>query len=790
MKVFRRQLLLVVLVVVLSCALGAVYILTTPKRFSSTAEMVIDSRKTQLLQQQNPMGAEAPIDSAMVDSQVEIMKSENIALAVIKDLHLKDNKEFLGGGGGLISAILGMFSFDEKKAPSDYDLTRAAVVRLQGMLTIKRRALSYVIEVACQSEDPGLSAQIANAVPEAYIVDSLESKYQASRRAATWLQDRLNELRAQASAAERAVVDFKAKNNIVDAGGRLLNEQQLSEVNSSLTISRATTAEAQARLDRIDDILRNSKDDALVNDIATVTDTLRNEVINRLRTQYLDLSAKQSNWSQRYGSQHLAVINLQNQMKEIRRSISDELRRIAESYRSDLEIAKSREQSVLESLGKTISQSNDLNQAQIILRDMESNAQSSRALTDNFLQLYMASVQQQSFPMTEARVITQASPPLGKSSPKTSIVALISLLGGGLLAFGIAAIRDLSDRVLRTSEQVESRLEVPCIAILPKVEPDELNAIEQAQGAAGRVSPGKQSHASAPALLKKLWAGPSGKGVTSKQRVPSAANSVRATAAVFPSRIFSPIHGVMDYVIQSPFSRAAEAMRSIRMALELGSLNTSGNKVIGITPNTSSNKVIGITSTLPNEGKTTTSSALAVVMARSGVRTLLVDGDLRNPSLTRQLAPAANVGLLEVVLGTASLDQVIWNDPSTGLDFLPTVVETRLAHTSDILRSEAMEMLFHHLRESYDRIVLDLSPVAPIVDVRGTGKLVDSYILVIEWGRTKADVVERAISEMPVFQHKLIGAVLNKVDIKMMTRYGKAQGDYYYNRYYKQYGYN
>ena len=144
----------------------------------------------------------------------------------------------------------------------------------------------------------------------------------------------------------------------------------MSEVSSSLTIARATTAEAQARFDRINEIIQNSKDDALVSDIATVADTLRNEVINKLRSQYLDLAARASNWSQRYGAQHLAVVNLQGQMREIRRSISDELRRIAESYRSDVEIAKSREESVKQSLGSTIGQSNEMNQAQVILRDM------------------------------------------------------------------------------------------------------------------------------------------------------------------------------------------------------------------------------------------------------------------------------------------------------------------------------------------------------------------------------------------------------------------------------------
>jgi len=757
LAICRRQYVLIVFVVLLFCGFGAVYILTTPKRYTSTAELVIDSRKVQLLQQQNPMGSDMPIDSSMVDSQVEIMKSQSIALAVIKDLRLKEKPEFVGRPG-MFAAVLSLFSFGESSdATNDFRLTQAALGRFQSMLAIKRRMLSYVIEITYQSEDPALAAQVANAVAEAYIVDSLEAKYQATKRAATWLQDRLSELREQASAADRAVVEFKQKNNIVDAGGRLLNEQQLSEVNSSLTVSRATTAEAQARFDRIHDILSNSKEDALVSDVATVADTLRNDVINKLRSQYLDLAARESNWSQKYGAQHLAVINLQNQMREIRRSIRDELGRIAESYRSDLEIAKAREQSVRDSLGKTITQANELNQAQIVLRDLEANAQSSRALADNFLQLYMVSVQQQSFPMTEARVITQATPALGKSWPKTWIVAAICMFGGGLLGFGLAALRDLSDRVFRTTNQVENRLGVPCISIVPKVggspsDPADPRFGESLLGSINKL------------LSRDRAAGPGWKAP------PSAGPSA-------PQWEITSRGSLMDVIVSEPFSRAAESIRSIRMAVELSSLDSA------------TQKVIGLTSTLPHEGKTTISSALAAMLAKSGVKTLLVDGDLRNPSLTKLLAPSAKAGLLEVILGSAPLDEAILSDKATGLDFLPTVVESKLAHTSDILLSEAMERLFELLRKRYDRIVLDLSPVAPIVDVRGTGKLVDSYVLVIEWASTKVDVVERAIAEMPVFQHKLIGVVLNKVDIKTMARYGAGEGDYYYNRHYHRYGY-
>ncbi len=109
----------------------------------------------------------------------------------------------------------------------------------------------------------------------------------------------MKELRAQASAAERAVADYKAKNNIIDAGGRLLTEQQLAELNSSLTVARTQRAEASARLERITAILKADDSDrnVILNDLATVTDTLQNPVIQKLRQTYLDYAAKESDWS-------------------------------------------------------------------------------------------------------------------------------------------------------------------------------------------------------------------------------------------------------------------------------------------------------------------------------------------------------------------------------------------------------------------------------------------------------------------------------------------------------------
>ncbi len=226
------------------------------------------------------------------------------------------------------------------------------------------------------------------------------------------MQDRIHELRDQSTAAQRAVADFKAKNNIVDTGGRLMTDQQLSEINTQYILAQKHTAEMKARLDRIQDIINSpSAPDA------TVTDTLKSDVITKLREQYLDLKAREADWSARYGVNHLAAVNLRNQMAELRKSILDELSRIAETYKSDYDIAKQGELAIQNGLAQAVTESKSTDQAQVALRDLESSAETNHTLYNNFLQRYMEAIQQESFPITEARLITSATPPsAGKRS--------------------------------------------------------------------------------------------------------------------------------------------------------------------------------------------------------------------------------------------------------------------------------------------------------------------------------------------------------------------------------------
>ncbi|MBP0110356.1 polysaccharide biosynthesis tyrosine autokinase [Bradyrhizobium vignae] len=720
LDIIRRQFPTMVAIVSACVILALLYLFTAAPLFTSTASMVIDTRKVQLFQQQSVLG-DIGVDSASVETQIEILKSENISLAVIRDLHLIEDPEFTGSGGGLVGAMLGSVTglFSSSHTASEYEMIRTALGRFERSRTIKRLGLTYVMEIGVTSRDPAKAARIANAIADAYIVDQLEAKYQTTRRASVWLQDRIKELRTQASGAQKAVVDFKAANNIVDTGKGLMNQQQLAEVNTQLIMAHAATAEAKARFDRIKDILKQDIPDA------SVADALKNDTIVKLRGQYVDMASKESIWSSKYGSDHLAAVSLRTQMAEIKKNITDELKRIRETYRSDYDIAMTREEAIKTSFSTLVSESQLTNQAQIQLRELESNAQSYQTMYDNFLQRYMESVQQQSFPITEARVISAATTPLGKSYPKTLIVLAAALMGGLILSFGVALARELTDNVFRTTGQVEEVMGTNCIAVVP------------ALGATNASSflPGN--------LAKKLD---------------------------------NPQPDLLRYVVDNPLSRFSEAIRSLKVAVDLSSIVRE-------------NRLLAVTSTLPNEGKSTLSANLAQLIAHGGARVVLVDADLRNPSLSRDLAPDARSGLIDVIARKAELESVLTIDPETKLAILPAGETSKLLHTNEILASRAMHALVTQLRSKFDYVVFDMPPMAPVVDVRVTSSFVDSYVFVVEWGKSKTDVVQHTLRNAPQIQDKLLGVVLNKADTKLLARYESYHGRYYYQKYYARYGY-
>jgi succinoglycan biosynthesis transport protein ExoP len=732
----RRQYAVIILTGALAMAASMVYLRITPPTYSAKVQVLLENSKAQFVQQQS-LVAEPVFDFNQIETQLQILQSRTIAVAVINQLKLADDPDLNGSGPSMSSwshRVRAWVSPPPKDQQSDApgqsgeDLIEAFLDRLSA----KRIGLSNVIEISYNSSSPKRAAEIANAIASAYIADQLNAKFEANRSATSWLQERLRDLGEQALTAERAVSAYKSQNNIVSSGGKPIDEQQVTDLNSRLVAARAQTSDALAKLNRYEAILRTNSESA--SPIGTLdaggSDALSSPIINGLRQQYLELARRVSEWSARFGRDHLAVINLRTRMQDLRTSILDEVKRLAETSRGEFEVAKQRRQEIEKQLTEAVSQSRSSNSAELTIRELDSRAKGLRNLYETFLQRYMGSVQQGTFPISETRVIYPASPPQSKSKPKTTLVMALGVIGGLALGIGLGLLRDLMDRVFRTSAQIEGALELPCLSLVP--------------------------------LLRGL------KPPKQTTRSQQADEDLR--------RRFISTHSAIHHsVIGMPLSRFTEAIRSIKLAIDL-------------TPNKTSNQVIGITSALPNEGKTTIAATLAQLIGHSGKKVIIVDCDLRNPSLSASLAPNAAMGIMEVINGTRSLEETVWRDPKTNLVFLPAVRRGPLIHTSEILSAEAMCKLFDRLRATYDYIIVDLPPLAPLVDVRVTSPLIDCFILVVEWGRTKIDVVQHALHTAPNIYECLIGAVLNKTDIKAMIRYDTYRSDYYSDNHYARYG--
>ena len=723
----RRRYLTFAIVTGLATGCGVGYLLTAPAEYTAHAVLMIDTSKLRALQ---PSLADVPLDTAQVKSQVELLKSDTVGKAVVKELHLMDDPDFVRAGhwSKLFSAPFWRFGGDNAARAQDRSESERMEVALESLRqrAITRVGRTYALDVAFTSLRPARAAEIANAITEAYIVDQLDAKYEATRRASKWPKDRMTE---SGSKRPPSIAPFSTTRKITTsstlrsllAGGantsmRALDEQQLGELASQLGAARVASGEAKARVDRIQEILKQDIPDA------AVVESIKSEVVTRLRNQYLDLAAREGLFSARYGKDDLATINVRDQMDQIRQSIAGELRRIAESNKSDYEIATAREEALKNKLADMVSDARTTSRERIGLRELETNAHAYHSIYDSFLARYMEAIQQQSFPITEARIVSPANPRAQKSSPKTLAVLGSSILLGLWLSVIVAVLREVLDRVFRTTQQVQEVLQTGCLAVVPQLKP--------------AVQPHPRRRLPWPRLAE-------------------------------PGSNPPPRRGeFFRFVVLAPLSPFANAIRSIKVAADIGR---------GGRPS----KVIGVTSTFAAEGKSTVASNLAELIAQAGKKVILIDTDVRNPSLSRVVGAEDGNGLLEVLDGSVEFDDAVRTDATTGLAFLPAVIRSPLAPSREILASELFRMLIARLREKFDNIIVDLPPLGPVAEVRATASLVDLYVYVIEWGRTSLIAARQQMIGAPEVHDRLLGAVFNKVDTKVFRRHEHhVDGDY------------
>ena len=227
-----------------------------------------------------------------------------------------------------------------------------------------------------------------------------------------------------------------------------------------------------------------------------------------------------------------------------------------------------------------------------------------------------------------------------------------------------------------------------------------------------------------------------------------------------------------QYLMDKPLSAYTEAIRGLYMALKLGKVDQPA-------------KVVLVTSSLPQEGKTTLAVSLATLAARSDKRVLLMDLDLRHPSVHRELGWQVSGGLVEYMTNERSLEEVIHHDLETGLHFLP--IKGQTTNPTDLLDSQRLKLLLKSLRDSYDYVVLDTAPLASVTDTRVAAGLADQVLFCVRWGETVVSAAEDSVQALRDVGVEPVGAVLTQVDMKKHAQYGYADVGQYYTQSQKYY---
>jgi capsular exopolysaccharide synthesis family protein len=331
------------------------------------------------------------------------------------------------------------------------------------------------------------------------------------------------------------------------------------------------------------------------------------------------------------------------------------------------------------------------------LTELEARAQSYRKLYEVFLQRLSESLQIESFPVSNARIITAAVTPLGRSAPKTTpVMALATLLGliGGL---GISAVCQALDPSVRDGRRLQEATGLEVLGSLP--------------------------------------------------RCPSPRDAGLA-----------PGH---EPLVDLPLSPYSNALRGVRAALEPS--RRSGRRCIGIS------------SLAPGQGKSTIAASLAAAYAISGAKVLLIDGDFRDPALSRKLAPHAASGLVQLLHGEilpGEIAKAVIHDRKTGAVILPLVGNEFVPDPDDLLGSAKMRTLLTGLRQSFDPIIIDLPAATAFADFRAIRPLIDGIILVAEWGRTPVGGLENLVDWLRESGVAPLGSIINKVEFGIPPPFG------------------
>ncbi|MEO1292982.1 MAG: polysaccharide biosynthesis tyrosine autokinase, partial [Pseudomonadota bacterium] len=697
----------------LAAGAAMVWVSSQTPRYTARTAIYFTQNRSQVVDMDSVV-ASSPLSKAVLQSEMEVIRSQKLLNRVVEDLDLMNDPLFnaalrppeVGRVARAVQQGVAALKAEIKPLVSDWidwpepsvaapppvrssrgaaslapDRLRV-IAALQEAVRVRPLGQSFVIQLFVETEDPHRSAEIANTIAQQYIVDQLEAKFEATAQATAWLTDRVVALRGRVEEAETAVERFRAQSGLVGTETRDKLAEDLAQAESRLAAIDAETLRLDTRLAALSAGLDQRSYTGLGDVLSTPAGR---QAWRGLVEQNGGTGAETA----------------------LRRQIEAEIARV-EAERS---AAQDRRRLLMRSVG-TLKAETERNTGNLVrLRQLERDAEATRLVYEALLARAKETSQQEGLEQADARVLEEARVPPLPSYPRKSRIVTLGALLGFVAGLGLIVLLERMRTTFRDAEEVERALGLPVMGQIPVV-------------------PGKRER-----------------------------------------------RQIVRHCVQEPNGALAEAVRFLRSAILLSNVDHQDSSLSVL-----------LTSALPGEGKSTTALLLAQTSAQLGYRTIIVDCDMRRPTLHHTTAIDNTHNLITVVAGESDLGETIQRDEETGLDVL--VGARAAANAADFVSSESFRRTMATLREHYELIILDAPPILAVPDAKIIGRDVDTVLHVIHWNKTPKDAVDTATKLFQDSGTPITGCVIAHLDARKAAKYsyGKSSYAYTYKQNQKYYG--
>lgn len=688
----RRRLVASIAMAALAVAL-LLTLMATPI-YRSSVLLQIEKQGSQIIQVEGIQPGSDPYgwDPDFMETQIELIKSQSLAERVAGELHLTQAGLDQLNDPGWIGRIIGLLRPKAKdqaehagrngtKAKEDGLLKSAAGVIAGGMSVMPVRD-SRLVRINFDSPSPQFAARAVNAVADGYIAAGLERRFGASSYAKTYLEDQLKLSKAKLEDSERQLVAFAQKENIVNTGdkGQSLASQNLTQLNSALAAAQDQRIRAEARW-------RQASTGAMP------ADMISNSNIHAIQQARGQLQAQYQLKLQTFKPEYPEMQQLKSQLDELDRQIAAEIGRVRTSVKAEYDAAASQESLLKGQISALRDEALNVDGRSIKYNILKREVDTNRELYDSLLQRYKQVGAASDVRSNNISVIDRGKVPEGRFKPNLKLNLMIGLLLGAILGVLLAFVLEFLDDTLKTPADIEQKLKLPVLGIVPK-----LGAKESVAAAMGNQ--------------------------------------------------------------QSSFS---EAYRSVRTALQFATDHGVPKSLL-------------ITSSSAGEGKSTSAMALARNLTQLGKHVLLIDGDMRNPSLHKIFGLRAENGLSNLLAGGCVFQDAV--QPS-GVGQLDVILAGPLPpNPAELLAGSKFVSLLTVATARYDHVIVDGPPVLGLADAPILANAVDGTVMIVDSAKTRIAAAQSALKRLLSARARIVGALLTKYDARA-AGYGYGYGSQY-----------